>query len=1085
MTETNQKTESQPSTKFRKIVTGGALVTLFAAVPMAAAAAINFDGWSVLGPGKLLGADKGALAVQYESPQFERILVQPPRPIPLPSGTSQVRFWCARIEGDFDLRILVRDASGAEHFADTLTSRPQFPAIRRSEMKYWSVWHQVESETLAATDRLENRIQPEFLRLAQRLDWPQPLSLAGIEIRPAKNQRDNEAFGERDTVRAGKGLLWLAELSAGATNGLQARFNWFLNGRWRWGWDIRPRLFLDDLTRRDGALRYAIELRKGYQGPLIWRHEGAGDLQRTNAPAILAGRIELPELPAGRYFIETKTWKSDGTLDRTETMELFVITGAERPLPAARAPLTWETGQPRHVFGSDTASARLTLKIANNAWPGRSSPAKCVVRVADWRGRLICQSEHAKAESLPVLCNGLREGTDYTATAEFREGNKLLDRVTLHFGVASRPRDAAGPLPTLPSRDALLMSRQPVAIAELYGSAFSGDRDETATDADLKEMDRWFESLPALGFKVASFMFGWGECEPLPGVVRWDEIEQRVAHAQRLGLQVFLTPTLWGNALEWPRWIEFQPMLDQFGYVMTPGRSGVVEPALADPIRRAGAHHWLRAVATRFRTNPTVIGYRTKPVNLPGENQPYASRPDYAPVTQRAFAEWLKTRDSSRKEMARLFLLPNQTPQRTGPDLSAGWQRFMEFRVHGYVESVRDILTAIRSVDPKRQIHIYRSSTPTACEAAIPLLTDGAEFHDEGGPFYFQRAVESMCLQAGIPYTNEGHQFTPPSLAMADAGFFYGSIFDRGWCWLYRWHARRHEDPRFAALPKVMEFVRESQPALREWVAAAGDSPDVLVFGSRADRLLGGMRTGFYSDIAGLDVFTALFSYHQLPAHFADEYTDWTDLRRFKCVFAVGDVMAERAIQRLASFARSGGKVVLVGDAGRFCHERPAERNLLRKQLDGIANVKFIAAPAKEPPPPGPAFRASPAFDDADLETILAWAGVSRPVRAETSGFECVRKRSATDPRVYVAVFRRYPGEYENIWYDAEVEKRWGRQPARVLLSGMSDGNWRVEKLHRTSRSLGVVRAENGRLSFNTEPALVGELQLFRLTKAD
>lgn len=1059
------------------------LLIAIGAKPGLAAPPLSLDGWSIRGSARLVDASNGAISIQYDSPQFEKIVVQPPEPIPLPHGTSQVRFWCARLEGDFDMRILVQDANGIEHAADTLTSRPQFPAIRRSKMRDWSTWRQVESISLVATDRIEDRVQPEFRNLAKRLDWAQPLVLTGIELHPAKDRRDNEAYYERETIRAGKGTLWLAELNADTADGLQARYNWFLDGRWRWGWDTHPRLFLDDLTRRSGPVRCAIEIRKGYQGPLVWRKERVAEVSRSDAPAILANRIEFPELPAGRYFVEVKAWKPTGDLERTEAMELFVITGPDRPLPAIRAPLGWETGQPDHVFGPETTTARLVLKCDDSSWPGGDIPAKCVVRIADWRGRPVCESEHAKAASLAINCVGLHEGTDYTAMAEFRQANRVLDRVRMHFGVASREREHTGPPPPLPSRDALLMSRKPTAIAELYGSALGGESGQPPSDADLKSMDSWFESLPQLGFKFGSFMFGWGECEPLPGVFRWDEIERRIALAERLDVRIFLTPTLWGNPLDWPRWIEFQPVLDQYGYVMAPGRSGVLEPAVADPIRGKYAHHWLRAVASRFRDNSNVIGYRTKPVNLHGDNKPQATRPDCAPVTQRAFAEWLIAGGQPPATMTRLFLLPGQNPVRTGPDLSAGWQQFMDFRVHAYVESVRDIITAIRSVDANRQIHIYRSSTPTACEAAIPLLKDGAEFHDEGGPFYFQRAVESMCLQAGIPYTNEGHQFTPPSRAMVDAGFFYGSVYDRGWCWLYRWHGRRHEDPRFAALPHVLEFVRDSQPALREWVAAQGDEPEVLVFGSRADKLLNAMRTGFYSDIGGLAEFAALFAYHHVPAHFADEHTDWVDLSRFKCVFATGDVMAQHGINRLVEFAGQGGKLVLVGDAGRFCPEHPAQRDLLKKRLAGLATVKSIAAPAEAPPSPGPAFRAPLAFDDDNLESVLTWAGVNRRVWSETTGFECVCKHAPAENRFYVAVFRRYPDSYESIWHDEQSEQRWGRQPARVVVSGLTDGNWRIEKFHRKSRTIGVVRVENGSASFNTDAATVGELQLFRLVR--
>ena len=1058
------------------------LVSLLASA--ADAAAIELDGWHAEGTGAEVAGSGGMLRVEYQSPRYEKIVLRPVQPIALPADAARVGLWCARVEGDFDVCVLLRDASGHEHALATTTSRPEFPAIRRSKMREWSVWRQVESVSFGLPDRIENRVQPEFVAIAQKTVWPGPVTLAGIEIRPVKERRDNEAYPDNDAIQAGRGKLWLAELAFGPSNGLRAKYNWFFEGRWRWGWDTRPCLFPDDLTRRPGKTRHSIAIRGGYQGPVVWCANGSATTAGTEAPALFAQRIELPELPAGRYFVETKTWLADGTLDRTETMKLWVIAGGALKSGTPSAAAAWETGQPHHVFPAATTTARLLLKVPAAAWPEASS--QCSVRIVDWRGRVVGESRHDRAEAVTVECSGLHEGTDYFATAEWRAGSKVLDRVRLHFGVANGKRARSGEPGSLalPSRDELLMSHQPTAIAEHWGAVLASEEvGETLADGDIEQVDQWLASLPGLGFRMASFHFGWGEAEPLPGVFRWEEIERRVELAEKLGLKVFLTPAAWGTPLEWPRWLDFQPMTDQFGHVLSEGRSGVLEPAVSDPIRKEGQPRWLRAVAERFLDSPTVIGYRTKPVIFLADNRPQFARSDYSSVTQQGFTRWLVEKGKPGTPAPPLFAMLSHSPSRTGPDLSPAWQDFMAFRTHAYAEAVQGIVAGIRSVDRSRQIHVYRSSVPNACEAAIPLLADGAEFHDEGGPFYFQRAIESMCLQAGIPYTNEGHQFTPPSRAMADAGFFYGSIYDRGWCWLYRWNQRRHEDPRFASLPEVLSFIRDSQPALREWVGATGDPPEVLVFGSRADRLLGGARHGFYSDIAGVDAFTALFTYHQLPAHFADEYTDWIDLRKFKCVLAVGEILTERAVTRLAQHVRRGGRVVLVGDVGKFCPERPTQRDVLRKQLVGLPNLRTLSAPDQPTPAPGPAFRAEQAFSPAAVDDLLAWAGVRRRVQVETPGFECLRKLGGEGRFVYVAVFRRYPASYENIWYDQQVEQRWGRQPARVKVVGLENGKWHVEKFHRTARSIAHVSTQSGDITFDTDPATVGELQLFRLTR--
>ncbi len=1054
-------------------------MTLTSALLVLCVAAADFRSWTCEGPGRVEGVAE-VVSVDYDAPKHEALTLRAPQPAALPEGVTRIRLWCARLSGDFELVLLVRDGSGREHEVRTFSSRPLFPALRRYQMADWSVWRQVESVNLAVPADWEQRVLAEHRQTAQKGIWPRPWSLAGLKIVPARQRRDNEAHGDAAAIEAGRGRLCLAAWDACTVDGFAAQSNWYLEGRWRWGWNTRPWLFLDDLTRGKGALRWSVEIARGYQGAVVWRAEESAVLDRDDPAAILTQRIELPELPSGRYWITTRARMDAGPFT-LQKMPLWVAAGPKQERAAVATPFHWETGRADHVFPSETQAAQLVLRTA--AELAASKGASCRVQIVDWRGQRIHEETRASAETIEVACSGLREGTDYMAVAEMRRGARVVDRAELHFGVASRPLPDGRRVPDgIPTRDELLLSRKAVAVAEHFGSLMSPAHQRDAwTPQGLGEFDTWLREAAGYGFKYVSFYTGWGEVEPLPGVYRWDEIERRVRVAEKLGMQFFLTPALWGDGLDYPRWLEAQPMLDQFGRIS--GDDGICTLSFWDTARRAGHRRWLQAISARFLDDANVIGYRTKSLIYRDDNQPEFVRADYSAAARTAFAAWLAEQGLPAQEPARLFLLPGCGIARFGPDLSAGWRRFMDFRIHAYCEAVREVLGSIRAVDGQRQVHIYRGPRPTACEAAIPLLADGAEFHDEGGPFYFQRAVESMCLQAGVPYTNEGHQFTPPSTAMADSTLFYGSCFDRGWYWLYRWNIHRAEDKRFAALPDVLRFVQKSMPAQQEWVAAEGLAPQVLVFGSRADGLLSDGRLGFYANISGVDVFTGLFAYHQLPAHFADEYCEWVDLKRFKLVVAVGEVMSQRAIERLVEHARRGGKLLLVGDAGRLCAERPDERDVLSKALAGDGHVRKLAAD-QEPPAPGAAYRGGKAFGAEALEEVLTWAGIERQVRALQPGFECLVKQDRQHGRRYVALFRRWPGEYENIWFDTEVARRWPVTATQVAVRVGEQSRWLVEKLHREPRSLGTIEARQGVVEFQADPALAGEMQLFRLTAA-
>jgi len=772
----------------------------------------------------------------------------------------------------------------------------------------------------------------------------------------------------------------------------------------------------------------------------------------------------------GRYWLSTTTWRN-GVVDRQRDLQVFVIRGPVvelKPVP----PRLRIDGE--HVLPMGTTSAPLKL-----SGPLPEGTEQVRLQVVDWRHDPVIDVSHP-AEDWPTHVNvPVASGTDYYATVECLQGGQVIERVALHFGVAS-PAPQQLPIPPVPTRDQLLRSKQPVVLAELYGANLDTYfDDELLTRDTLKQFDAWAEQIAWTGAGQASFMFGWGQVEPLPGVYRWDEIERRVRLLDAAGLDVFLTPTLWADTLEEPRWFDVQPVLDQHGQVMGKSAAGDWDQTIYGDGYRAAHEGWLTAVAARFRGDPAVLGYRIKPANGSSANQPEFLRTDSSPANQMEFKLWLAAGLHELVDIPKLFVLTPYSPARTGPDLSRIWQQYLQFRVETYRRSVDGLLKAFAAADPVRQVHVYRSSQPTAWEACFDLMGDRGEFHDEGGPFYFQRAMDSMAYQAGVPYTNEGHQFTPPSIAMVDSGFFYDSIYDDGWCWLYRWSADRDKDPRFKALPEALRHVGASQAALREWVANDGVPPQVLVYGSRADGWCNsGGRNGFYSDIAGVDVFTALFSYHQIPAHFADEHTQ-PDLSRFRLVFAVGEVVDPRAVEALRGYAQRGGQLVIVGEAGQYTIG-DGERHVLAKAVEGLPNVRRIAAPEQPAPPPGEAYHAKGAFRADELQDLFDWAGVSRPITVAEPGFEPLLKVGRDGTR-YAGIFSRWPGHYDNVWYDEQIKEKWGTAAATVTMQDVPDGAYQITRFHRSALPPLSAVAKNGQLTFKTPAALVGELQLFRI----
>ncbi len=75
-----------------------------------------------------------------------------------------------------------------------------------------------------------------------------------------------------------------------------------------------------------------------------------------------------------------------------------------------------------------------------------------------------------------------------------------------------------------------------------------------------------------------------------------------------------------------------------------------------------------------------------------------------------------------------------------------------------------------------------------------------------------------------------------------------------------------------------------------------------------------------------------------------------------------------------------------------------------------------------------------------------------------------------------------YRGEIE---FQETLAETYGRSGGTVSVRGLVSGPWRVEKLHRDSRDLGVRSATDDELTIPLDPAFVGEVQLYRLTRLD
>lgn len=1105
---------------------------------------ISLRGWTV----KELTANQSAtvtldaaaspevLRVDYQSPKLAGIVLAPPDRVQLPDGIRDLSLWFARAEGDFTLAFQIRDASGALHEIKTPTSRMRDAGMvgwQPARVREWSMWTQARSHRINVSADISERVLAEFQDATRAKVWATPLELAGIIIKPASAPAfDASSLGGAKTaeaVKSGNGSLFVADLVAHTKNKLEADSAWYFYARSRTGRETPPAVFLDDMTDWSaGIASYEVIVRRGYQGSVVWRATGKGSADRKNPAALFRSRVVLPQLPQGRYFLDTKAWRPDGTLLEERQFLHLLVTRNDGETPAFpkpdEAPLFQiHTGMTSHVFPPETEQVKLDISV-----PATRGADGVRIKIVDFYNRVLLQEKlplPSPSESSLVVSLPVKAGGEYFAEAELRDekNGRNLDKTVLHFGVANRPESSRGDIPAgVPDRDTVLNGQFHFSAESWDGDRSSSSFPWTAWDApDARDFEKFCEQAVRAGAKSINLNDLWGSHEMLPGVYQWQELDRLIDRAAAHGLKVFLAYTVGTrrSRFDFPLWLDAVPRVDQAGDIEGLER-GMYWPSWWDDAAREGWLRYYHRLVEHVRTNPNVIGYRLSNYQLSGFTAGWGADPmrlEYSKPAQREFARWAAGDEGKRFGVSRpgaLFYVPG-TPENqvSGPDLSPDWQSFVAFSTHSHHSRLTDFFTTIRSLDKRRQIQVDQKPFPWAMERSIPLLRDGGVLKNEDSPTFSAAALRSMSRQAGVPYAEEFHGHFPTSRAIADATNFWHSYLSDTIFWLARWETMRMISVKEAekkggwenvklsgqmAPETMLDFARDAQPAWERWLRADEAAPQVLVFGSRAAEMLGNWKTGNDYGIAGMREFSALFQQHQIPVHFADEYATWSQLGRFKTVFVCGEIMTEEAIARIVTHVRDGGKIVVVGNAGKYCPQRPAERDVLKAELEKLAadhgsQIRRIADLRRVVETGIPEWLAAFRFDESALAEILKWAGVAQRISVTSDDtdahggagarFEC-QLRTGKDSNLLVAVLRKWPGGYMKIEHDHALRKQYGVAAGRVQVREIKDGAWRVETFHREKKVLGIFQAKDGVLSFDTGSLEAGEAVLFSLSPA-
>ena len=1049
--------------------------------------------WHTASSGQLTHVSDGTQTLTLPKGASGAVDIMPAEPVQLSPETTRIRIWVSGGSGIQTLNFGIQDADGARHTLSAARgSRNAFNDwTRDGKVIRPSQWTLFESDHLLETPEIESRVLPEFLPVLETTRRPRPWTLEKITLN-LRGQTEQET------------LIAFTAPAQILVDGLSAEYNWLMNDRLRWGWDVPPVLFPDDFRGVPGDYMLGLEVRAGYQGPLVFEVFDPITIPENDPAQLYAQRIELPSLPKGRYFIESRLYTRAGVLLDRETQLLTVARGSGQADPLPNPLFLWQTDTDHAVFPEDTESAEIRFHVSARLRE-RHGPRVPEWRftVRDWLQRSVPLevgiSEKAEGGQVYILSvHDLQPGTDYMLVAEAIFNDRPREFQQFHFGVKS-PAEGDVTSKTVPpgvlNVQELLEGHRPVLVGD-----WTMHQPEKYQGSPLQQPDRFdlfMKDIREKGFTHSSNELQWGDIEPLPGVFRWEGVDHWLEKAEEMDLPMFLMVAINKSYYRMPLWLAIEPQLDQFGYIsegrLRPGIE-FMRPSEFDLEYKDAERTLLTRLFTRDLEHPAFAGVRLRTTDYGDNIRPEPTQRDYGDLAQSAFAGWLRERGREPEPLPTRRQVPGEPRfgEALGPDLSEAWQTFHAFRTDTYLRSVEEILKTIRAIDPIRPIGLYRGPRPGAFEKSLPLLArHGAFFHDEGGPGYLGSTMGSLTRTQGVSYTYESHRYVPPSRRMMDASVFYGGLYGKGMNYLLRYDTRFYNELRLQDMQGALEHLRDSRPAINEWAAGTPVDSGILVLGSRYTMLLSGpYRLGFYSHIAGRELFDELFTQLQYPAAFATDAIPGLDLSPYKVVIVAGDVLPDHVGRKLEAYAANGGHVALYQNAGAYSPEQPDRRNVLADRLSTYPGVHRFAH-----------------LDEA-LCQWMAEAGVTRRIETLNEGFQVYLKRMQED-ELLAAVFRPYRTQYGELWFDSqETSDRFFNRMAelgspvqprpgggtlpftedigapRVRVNGLRPGQrYRLKQIHRQERELGELTAdEGGSLVFELDPVNIGFLQLVRIT---
>lgn len=1002
--------------------------------------------------------------------------------------------------------LLVKDSAGNEYIFYTdspSTIMDQGGLYFGTKISAWSLLGEVRFTVPAF--RAPSANPPNYAPVIPKTPAPQaPYTLRGISL------KGNDCWGNYPGT-----TIYLHDFAFTRQETPQAQVKYWFNLLGRDGLlDPNPYLTLGDFNRSGHKFWVTWELRDQYAGQPVAAGGKTYDLGDSKGLAHLVGlsqRIDLPLPTPGTYWVRVRArWAErpdaavpDG-LDEKDYRLVVVRSTPEAATPATPIQATEPVANALVRIGTASKSGTyvygekepLVVPVAFFPPPAGLDKVAGKITVTPFSSDEVAKEMDvtpAWTGNAPDIVDldlkNLPSGI-YRVTATMSAGLKVLDQATR---VVARQ----GPSPEVLARDLKIPDSVPswqeqVRRTEpLYQLTFNFPDDDPVKRWQL--FQAMVDHLPAK-FRSLELIVPWRLLEPLPGVYDFDFCKRILDHAQQKGIKVSFWFDYEGGGI--PDWVPSLYAQDASGEIFGNwlyGSHGGRINYIAAPIRERLLAFLGNFVAS-LRPYPALIGYFWL-------DESYARTPGgYDPETQAEFRQycretWKTLAALNARWQTRFTAWDQVAAPRKREEVSLAhwvdWRRFYYLRLPAFHKQV---VETIRRYDPKRlvfiegfpyldemQVWLRDHGCATANGGAHDPMELGPRMMWNAGNHLQERSESVSLLWTDTPYRLDGTVFTA-SLAGGD------NIIG------IRSYVARPAKDDFSAWfkPQVgLDRVEKFMPILQELRQTEALPRDAFLYtGAWACNLQGHVRPA----TPGVwDMFTLA------EGHVTCGVAPWSLAEQGKMLFAMSDMQAvgPETVDRLVSYVRAGGTLVMTADTGRRCWTLPEEDWVLLRRFgfrcpedDRMSYyARAFPVPGEVFPPeakpfelyayaqtvPQPDAKAAACFNNDAKRPAVSWKASGKgkvvviwgqsvvPVEVSRSGnrqsYPVMRDLArwggvrldvdATTPRFWVNLLKAKRGDayYALVMrYDSWYDKEPAELPGATTLPGIPDGEYRVSE---------------------------------------